>query len=116
MRMSRPVAEKRQMSAAAAAVEGRCKGTGFPASEQELLAVEKAPRAATFRSTSAFGRETPAVVGSTTVMFLAVAAGEVGGGGGFLFRSIRGEEGGENTVGMGVIRVWDLVGRVRGAQ
>src|SRR5258708_16411305 len=75
MRMSRPVAEKRQMSAAAAAVEGRCKGTGFPASEQELLAVEKAARAAAFRSTSAFGSETPAVVGSTTTMSLAVAEG-----------------------------------------
>src|SRR5258706_7239398 len=75
MLVSRPLAEKRQMSAAVAPVEGRCRGTGFPASEQELLAVEKAPRAATFRSTSAFGRETPAVVGSTTMMFLAVAAG-----------------------------------------
>src|SRR5258706_15273250 len=81
MLVSRPLAEKRQMSAAVAPVEGRCRGTGFPASEQELLAVEKAPRAATFRSTSAFGRETPAGVGSTTMMFLAVAAGGGGGGG-----------------------------------
>src|SRR5258706_16300533 len=78
MPVSRPLAEKRQMSAAASPVAGRCKGTGFPASEQELLAVEKAPRAATFRSTSAFGRETPAVVGSTTTMSLAVAIGAAG--------------------------------------
>src|ERR1700726_1254601 len=63
------------MSAAAAPVTGRCKGTGFPASEQELLAVEKTPRAASLRSTSAFGRETPAVVGSTTMMSLAAAEG-----------------------------------------
>src|SRR5216683_2076199 len=72
---SRPLAEKRQMSATATPVAGRCKATGFPASEQELLAVEKAPRAATFRSTSALGRETPAVEGSTTTMSLDVAEG-----------------------------------------
>src|SRR5882762_1643838 len=75
MLVSRPLAEKRQMSAAVAPVAGRSKGTGFPASEQELLAVEKTPRAATLRSTSAFGRETPAVVGSTTMMSLAVTEG-----------------------------------------
>src|ERR1700682_3800057 len=75
MLVSRPLAEKRQMSAAATPVGGRCKGTGFPASEQELVTVEKVPRAATLRSTSAFGRETPAVVGSTTMMSLAVAEG-----------------------------------------
>src|SRR5258707_8566603 len=67
------LAEKRQMSATATPVAGRCKATGFPASEQELLAVEKAPRAATFRSTSALGRETPAVEGATTTMSLDVA-------------------------------------------
>src|SRR5260370_41527418 len=75
MLVSRPLAEKRQMSAAATPVAGRCNGTGFPASEQELVAVEKTPRAATLRSTSAFGRETPAVVGSTTMMSWAVAEG-----------------------------------------
>src|SRR5260370_25026565 len=75
MLVSRPVAEKRQMSAAATPLAGRCNGTGFPASEQELVAVEKTPRAATLRSTSAFGRETPAVVGSTTMMSWAVAEG-----------------------------------------
>src|SRR5258708_16230518 len=75
MLVSRPLAENKQMSAATTPVAGRCKGTGFPASEHELAVVEKTPRAATFRSTSAFGRETPAVVGSTTMMSLAVAEG-----------------------------------------
>src|SRR5258707_7887618 len=75
MLVSRPLAENKQMSAATTPVAGRCKGTGFPASEHELAVVEKTPRAATFRSTSAFGRETPAVGGSTTMMSLAVAAG-----------------------------------------
>src|SRR5260370_39128443 len=75
MLVSRALAEKRQMSAAATPLAGRCNGTGFPASEQELVAVEKTPRAATLRSTSAFGRETPAVVGSTTMMSWAVAEG-----------------------------------------
>src|SRR6202048_4669262 len=77
MLVSRLLAEKRQMSVAATPVAGRCKGTGFPASEQELVAVENGPRAATLRSTSAFGRGTPAVVGSTTMMSLAVAKGAV---------------------------------------
>src|SRR6266849_10418576 len=75
MLASRPLAEKRQRSAAASPVAGRCKATGFPASEQELLAVEKTPSAATFRSTSALGREAPAVVGSTTTMSFVVAEG-----------------------------------------
>src|SRR5260221_5169217 len=75
MLVSRPLAENKQMSAATTPVAGRCKGTGFPASEHELAVVEKTPRAATFRSTSAFGRETPAVVGSTTMMSWAVAEG-----------------------------------------
>src|SRR6267143_3499548 len=75
MLASRPLAEKRQMSATATPVAGRCKATGFPASEQELLAVKKAPRAATFRSTSAWRRDAPAVEGSTTTMSLDVAEG-----------------------------------------
>src|SRR5258708_30352847 len=75
MLVSRPLAENKQMSAATTPVAGRCKGTGFPASEHELAVVEKTPRAATFRSTSAFGRETPAGVGSTTMMSFAVAEG-----------------------------------------
>src|SRR5882762_3090386 len=75
MLVSRPLAEKRQMSTVASPLEGRSKGTGFPASEHELVIVEKAPRAATFKSTPAFGKETPAVVGSTTMMSLPVADG-----------------------------------------
>src|SRR6266403_1695649 len=75
MLVSSPLAEKRQMSAAATPLEGRSKSTGFPASEQELVIVEKAPRAATFKSTPAFGKETPSVVGSTTMMSLPLADG-----------------------------------------
>src|SRR5882762_4560901 len=75
MLVSNPLAEKRQMSAAATPLPGRCKGTGFPASEQELVIGEKAPRAATFKSAPAFGKETPAVVGSTTMMSLPLAEG-----------------------------------------
>src|SRR6266478_4736011 len=61
MLASRPLAEKRQRSAAASPVAGRRKATGFPASEQELLAMEKAPSAA--------------VVGSTRTMSFVVAEG-----------------------------------------
>src|SRR5882762_134250 len=75
MPVSSPLAEKRQMSAAATPLEGRSNGTGFPASEQEFVIVEKGPRAATFKSTPALGNETPAVVGSTTMMSLALAEG-----------------------------------------
>src|SRR5216684_2221370 len=75
MLVSRPLAEKRQMSAAASPLEGRSRGTGFPASVQELVMVEKAPSAATFKSTPAFCKETPAVVGSTTIMSLPLAEG-----------------------------------------
>src|SRR5260370_39629306 len=89
MLASRPLAEKRQMSATATPVAGRCKATGFPASEQELLAVENAPRAATFRSTSALGRETPAVEGATTTMSLGVAGGAALGRGGSLSDGLR---------------------------
>src|SRR5258707_14820952 len=75
MLVSSPLAEKRHMSAAATPVAGRCRATGFPASEHELVIVEKVPRAATFKSTPAFGKETPAVVGSTTMMSLPLAEG-----------------------------------------
>src|SRR5260370_19479118 len=75
MPVSSSLEEKRQMSVAATPEAGRCNGMGFPAREQELVAVEKTPRAATLRSTSAFGMETPAVVGSTTMMSWAVAEG-----------------------------------------
>src|SRR5260370_22783878 len=94
MLASRPLAEKRQMSATATPVAGRCKATGFPASEQELLAVENAPRAATFRSTSALGRETPAGEGATTTMSLDVA-----GGGGLVREMISSDGLGAATVG-----------------
>ena len=63
------------MSAVAPPLAGRCSCTGFPVSEQELFVVEKLPSAARFRSTSFPGTETPAVVGSTTTMSFAVAAG-----------------------------------------
>src|SRR5712672_4006236 len=63
------------MSAAATPAVGRSKGTGFPARLQEFVTVEKAPRAATFKSTPAFGKETPSVVGSTTMMSLPLADG-----------------------------------------
>src|SRR6266403_3235677 len=75
MLVSSPLAEKRQMSVAATPLEGRSNGTGFPARLQELVMVENAPSAATFKSTPAFGKETPAVVGSTTMMSLPVADG-----------------------------------------
>src|SRR5260370_4861159 len=75
MPVSSSLEEKRQMSVAATPEAGRCNGMGFPAREQELVAVEKTPRAATLRSTSAFGMETPAVVGATTTMAWAVAEG-----------------------------------------
>src|SRR5712671_4546401 len=75
MLVSSPLAEKRQMSAAATPLEGRGKGTGFPARLQEFVTVENAPSAATFKSTPAFGKDTPAVVGSTTMMSLPVADG-----------------------------------------
>src|SRR5216683_905446 len=51
---------------------GRSNVTGFPASEHELFVVENAPSAATFKSRSLPGTETPAVVGSTTTMSFAV--------------------------------------------
>src|SRR3981081_3298984 len=75
MLVSRPLAEKRQMSAAATPLEGRSKSTGFPASEQEFVIVEKGPMAAPVKSTPALGKETPAVVGSTTTMSLPLADG-----------------------------------------
>src|SRR5690348_12265928 len=76
MLVSNPLCEKRQMSAVAVPVAGRCSGTGLPPSAQELVAVENAPSAATLRSRSLPEEETPAVVGSTTTMPLPVAAGD----------------------------------------
>src|SRR5271168_2054954 len=77
MLLSSPLSEKMQMSAVVVPLAGLVSGTGFPASVQELLEVEKAPSAATFRSTSFPPALTPAVVGSTTTMSCPVAAGVV---------------------------------------
>src|SRR2546430_15419026 len=77
MLLSSPLAEKTHMSAVALPLVGRCSTTALPAKTQELLTVENAPNAATFRSTSAPGTDTPAVVGSTTTMFFSIAAGAV---------------------------------------
>src|SRR5258707_15384287 len=102
MLASRPLAEKRQMSATATPVAARCKATGFPASEQELLAVENAPRAATFRSTSALGRETPAGGGAATTMSLGVGGGAALGGGGILGDGVGAGKSGGAVVGGGL--------------
>src|SRR5256714_13228136 len=75
MLVSSPPGEKRQISAAEVPLSGRCNATGLPASTQELFNVENRPSAATVRSTSAPGTETPAVVGSTTTMSFPVASG-----------------------------------------
>src|SRR5271157_1221223 len=76
MLASRPLEEKTQRSAVAEPDAGRARTTGFPASVQELAAVEKKPSAATSRSTLAPGADTPAVVGSTTTMSRPSAEGE----------------------------------------
>jgi hypothetical protein len=75
MLVSRPLSEKRQMSGVAVLLDGRYSFTGFPPNVHELFATEKIPRAATFKSTSFPGTDTPAVVGSTTTMSLPVAVG-----------------------------------------
>src|ERR671924_487665 len=76
MLVSNPLCEKRQMSAVAVPVAGRCSGIGLPLRAQEFVAVENAPRAATLRSKSFPGEEMPTVVCSTTTMSLPVAAGD----------------------------------------
>ena len=75
MLVSRPLWEKRQMSAVAVPVASRGSGMGLPPSVQELVAVENAPKAATLRSRFVAGEKMPAVVGSTTTMSLPVALG-----------------------------------------
>src|SRR6202140_1515370 len=72
---SRPPKENTQMSVVATPLAGRCNTTGFPARKHELLATENAPSAPTLKSRSSPGTETPAVVGSTTTMSFALAAG-----------------------------------------
>jgi hypothetical protein len=115
MLVSRPLAEKRQISAAVRPEAGRCNETGFPASEQELVAVEKAPSAATLRSTSALGTETPAVVGSTTMMMsLAVAAGAVPVWGDHFIGGIWRNYEQRNAVGHGVTWIANLHGQSAG--
>src|SRR5213082_672318 len=76
MLVSNPLCEKRQISAVAVPLAGRCNGTELPPSTQELVAVENAPSAATLRSKSLLGEDIPAVVGSTTTMSLPVVAGD----------------------------------------
>src|SRR5229473_1602344 len=75
MLVSKPDCEKRQMSAAMVPEAGRVSGMGFPPRLQAFVEVLKAPRAATLRSKETEELSTPAVVGSTTVMFLPRMAG-----------------------------------------
>jgi hypothetical protein len=75
MLVSKPDCEKRQMSAATAPEAGRARGTGFPPRLQALVEVLKTPRAATLRSKETEELSTPAVVGSTRVMYLPEMAG-----------------------------------------
>src|SRR6267378_1752262 len=75
MLVSRPLCEKRQTSAVDVPLAGRCNGIALPPSVHALLAMMNWPRAATFKSTSLPGAETPAVVGSTTMMSFPVALG-----------------------------------------
>src|SRR5260221_6503408 len=68
MLAANPACEKRQTSAVVAPLAGRKITIGFPSREQVLVAVEKLPSAAIFKSRSSPGAETPAVVGWTTKM------------------------------------------------
>src|SRR5260370_6531871 len=114
MPVSSALAEKRQMSVAATPEAGRCNGMGFPAREQELVAVEKTPRAATLRSTSAFGMETPAVGGSTTMMSWAVAEGALLGREMIASAGVGGNPVRGKGFGGMPFRVWTLVERFSG--
>src|ERR1700675_77297 len=76
MLVSNPDSEKRQMSAALVPEAGRARGMGFPPRLQAFVEVLNPPRAATLRSKETEESSTPAVVGSTTVMFLPEMAGE----------------------------------------
>src|SRR6202008_4707384 len=76
MLVSKPDCEKRQMSAAVVPEAGRVRATGFPPRLQPFVEVLKAPRAATLRSKEAEELSTPAVVGSTTVIFLPEIEGD----------------------------------------
>src|SRR5258706_15476559 len=71
-----PACEKRQTSTVAAPLAGRKITIGFPSREQVLVAVEKLPSAAIFKSRLSPGTDTPAVVGWTTRMSWPAAAGD----------------------------------------
>src|ERR1700680_4577729 len=75
MLASSPLCEKRQTSTVATLLCGRVSITGLPPSVQELFIAEKMPSAATSKSTSLPGTDTPAVVGSTTTMSLPETSG-----------------------------------------
>src|SRR6202040_1066750 len=75
MLVSKPDCEKRQMSAAVVPEAGRVSGMGFPPRLQAFVETLKTPRAAMLRSKETEELSTPAVVGSTTVMFLPEIAG-----------------------------------------
>src|SRR5260370_22099255 len=75
MLVSSPLCEKRQVSAVEVPLAGRVNGIALPPSVQELFAVLNVPSAATFKSRSLPGTETPALVGSTTPMPFPAAAG-----------------------------------------
>src|SRR5579883_1486054 len=77
MLVSKPDCEKRQMSAAEMPLAGRTSGTSLPPRLQALDEVSKTPSAATFRSKETVELSSPAVVGSTTVMFCPVETGNV---------------------------------------
>src|SRR5258707_15350709 len=76
MLVSKPDCEKRQISAALVPEVGRVRATGFPPRLQPFVEVLKAPRAATLRSKEAEELSTPAVVGSTTAIFLPEIEGD----------------------------------------
>src|SRR5260370_9518498 len=75
MLVSNPLCEKMQTSAVAVPLLGRCNEIALPPRVHVLLLVTNGPNAATFKSRSLAGTETPAVVGSTTTMSFPVAAG-----------------------------------------
>src|SRR5258705_2312485 len=76
MLVSKPDCEKRQMSAALVPEAGRVRATGFPPRLQPFVEMLKAPSAATLRSKEAEELSTPAVVGSTTAIFLPEIEGD----------------------------------------
>ena len=77
MLVSSPLSENTQRSKVELPLAGLGSATGLPESEQELFARENMPSAATLMSTSLPCALTPAVVGSTTIMSLPVADGEL---------------------------------------